>query len=446
MSRSIIEVDSAGPAGEFAKVRESATGIGPDFAAGQIIDCRLPADGAHVGDQVYQLMTSVQAIQDELDYTPAQGSPPAPLLLDDRAPRAQELPWEALRRNGQNFLALEDGRPMGRIAERTSGADELTSEPLYDAPLKVIAIISAAGIDGSDEWKQVYGGLKAKEARTPFRLHTIFTEDSVEQAIDAANDPAVSKARLVSDDPLVRRYDEVIASEINEFQPHVLHFFCHGMPGETPQLELATILDKNAGKQRGSILLDDGFFRDLAAERPNIWCVLLNCCHGATRRESCSLARRIVQIGFPVAIGMREAVQPRDAHVFCGELYRAIGEMLHDSFQGGNPTPRIDWVTALTEPRRRICTQRVQSMSNAHQVDEWAFPVIYVQSQPFRLKRPRPNLVAGELQELMSETLTLKNLRSELSQTGVPGGVIQEIDDRIADLVGQLSSNGGGPI
>lgn len=445
MSRTIIDVSPAGSAGEFIIVRESVTGGDP--GPGEVIKCKIPNGGTqqgHTGDLVYTLLSgAAPAVQKELDFQPAQGAPPAPIYINDLAPRAQELPWEMLRHSSQGFFALEGKRPLARIVEPTSGGDRKVTDPLYDPPLKVLAIISAAGIDGENEWRQLYGGLKSHEAQTPFRLHTLYAEDSVKQAIEEKNDPAVTTERLHSDDPLVSRYDEMIADEISRFQPHVLHFFCHGMPSETPELELATVMDKAAGRERGLIKLDANYFESLLKEVTCIWCVILNCCHGATRRESSSLARRLMEFGVPVSIGMREAVQPNDANVFCGEFYRELSNVLEKSFANNETEELIEWAMFLTEPRRKICTERVGTLNDAEQIEEWAHPVIYLKSQPFFLKLQTAGIGEEERENLLGELVTLRDSKQELLQAGIGGEVIAKIDERILELVDKLSASGG---
>lgn len=427
---------------QFAVVLESVAGY-PDAQEGGLIACRLD-EQSHPGDQMYNLFAQVVAIKNELDFLPADGATPAPIFLDDRAPIAQELPWETLRREDMRFLALEERRPVGRIAGTMAGPGAGHTMPVYNPPLKVLAVISAAGIDGVNEWKQLYEGLAENRDKTQFQLHTIYSEDSVKSAIEQASDHSLTMELLRTEDSQSRRYDDMLINAIRSFSPHLLHFFCHGMSGARPQLELATQREKLIDAERGSVLLDEGFFSALIKTEPNIWSVMLNCCHGAAREESCSLTRRIVEIGFPAAIGMREAIAARDAEIFCGAFYRAIGKLLHDRF-GGNGTgvgageqQEIEWVTALTEPRQRLCKERVNSIARAEEDAAWSLPVIYVRSEPFRLKRSE--LDEARVMSLIEEIRTLNESREQLGQSGVPQSVLTGIDDRIAELAAELTS------
>jgi len=442
-SRTIIQVHPMSDTQGFAVIDESIASHA-DAPTGGAINFQLNGSG-HPGDAVYALFAAVASIQKEMDFTPAPGQPPAPIYLDDRAPAAQELPWEALRRAGRGFAGLDAKRPVGRIAGTPSGAPAAFTANLYRPPLRVLAINSAAGVDGVDEWKQLYEGLKANRGQTDFCLHTVLADDSIRQAIEAAGDPALSYSWLHSADPLVRRFDDMLIDEIRRFNPHILHFFCHGMAAASPMLELATKSEKVTGSARGTVILDENFFTTVNPADTNIWLVVLNCCEGASRAESCSLARRIVEIGFPAAIGMRQAVEVRDATAFCGEVYRKIGDLLYKRFGQGGGKGEIDWVTALTEPRRRICVDRVHSVAMADQVMEWTYPVIYVRHQPFHLERPNPDLGPDTISELRTEIETLVAQREQLKVVGLPEGApadtIERINSRIDEVKTRLTGD-----
>jgi hypothetical protein len=186
--------------------------------------------------------------------------------------------------------------------------------------------------------------------------------------------------------PIANQTD--LLSRIDEFGPHLIHFFCHGSTafGQS-ELQLATFNDAGSNNSSVKLTIDDLLTN---AGVRDAWLVTLNCCEGgAATKEVHSLTHSLVSQGVYAAVGMMEAVDALDAHEFCKYFYPAIFMKLRVTLQtveSGN-IETLDWVSALYAPRVAIRDRHKDEKKLGRQ---WALPVLYVQPEPLRVRAPRP--------------------------------------------------------
>ena len=176
--------------------------------------------------------------------------------------------------------------------------------------------------------------------------------------------------------------------ELNEFGPHILHFFCHGSASHgLPRLEIATILDWMQGSETGSLKLSVSELQNMRA-LSDVWLVVLNCCEsGRAEEHTHSIAHMLVANVVPAAIGTLEPFDVSDADELCTGFYPLLfdelARSLHDD--NGDSWVELEWATALRGARRSLSEKHDNDPSNHR---EWALPVLYVRPQPWLLKKP----------------------------------------------------------
>jgi hypothetical protein len=192
---------------------------------------------------------------------------------------------------------------------------------------------------------------------------------------------------------------------IEDFAPHILHFFCHGSASlGVAQLEVATALDwMTTGKDTGSLGLGVDALSRIPAMK-QVWLVTLNCCEGGKAANNLhSMAHALVSYGIPAAVGMLEPINADDAHEFCEGFYQAIFRKLDTVLDGVavGKSAEVEWAEALRLPRGNLRENHANDPINHR---EWALPVLYVRPEVFYVRK---------LEELHL-------------QTGVVGGVAPE--------------------
>lgn len=351
------------------------------------------------------------------------------------APQAEDVPWETLFANG-SFLALDQRWPIGRISTQ----DLARAEPReFRPPLRVMAVLAAAGIDAMPQWVALREALAA--LRFPVEIRLLVAQDTLRAEATARN-----PANLTVTTGYVERSSDFLPAQITGFRPNILHFFCHGgISGGAALLDIAT-RGSFGGSERDGATFD---LRDFPAANPadDLWLVLLNACKGALPPEGASsLVSSLAARGVPAVAGMREAVTEGDAHAFCGGFYRELTRMLSRLDVTAEPV-RVDWCNAIFWGRREICDQHRGTSpcsAAAAQFREWTLPVMYVSSAPFVLRRPdrreetvkhygrRGVLPPEQRTALEAELQILRDLVAR--QLGAPSEVILQYQQRILTL------------
>lgn len=213
------------------------------------------------------------------------------------------------------------------------------------------------------------------------------SEDELIAAVNDAKLPGVS-ARPVPHD--VGGLQEAI----RQFQPHILHFFCHGTADGGGQLRIAIGNDILTGSPTSSIVMEVG---DLRACAPSVgdpaWLVLLNCCEvgNAGSPELSSLALRLLQQGvFGAVIGMREPVLDTDAARFTKAFYQGVLADVQQRIAGTRTGP-LRWPGLAVAGRIAVARHDAMSLSAAAALHKgWTLPVVFVAFGDFSLTVRQP--------------------------------------------------------
>lgn len=433
MARTVIQIRDEEPGQDRASLLVSASQVNGKKQGGPII---YPEDQS--GEWISQLFAGIDAIAAELAYTPHDGSPPVPLYFTDWSPASQEKAWESVSVKG-SFLALGGKRPVGRMLGSTAEIGK-SVERVYTSPLRLLLVISAAGVSGLNEWTQIYQGLKASQL--DFRIHAIVAEPDLIDLLKTLSDSAVTYEMLYSDNDLAARYDEMIHRSVVNFMPNVLHFFCHGVvKTNLPMIELATRKDHIMGAGRGSVLLGEELFENLRAGTSTIWLVVLNCCNGAVPKNGASLVKRVAEKGFPAVIGMQAEISAQSAAIFSGELYRTFAIAIKENLFGSNGSWAVEWATLLTKPRFQLCKDS-SGVPNAAEIKDWIYPVLYVCREAFTLVQKEVLAQGENRQNLLGMLQTFKSMRETLASAGAntPQAMLDAIDAQILQVTTKLAN------
>jgi hypothetical protein len=368
-----------------------------------------------VGTALYERLSVHPGVKAALDRIPnAKLNDPCPIYLQLTTPAAEVLPFEALFLPNHCFLALDDRSPIVRVA--MGNATDGVIERLCELPIRAAAVISAADrpVYEEGEWRALYQALT--ESSIDFRLLLLVGRTALCDMIALAPDPRVTVAVIDGD-------EEMLVRKICDFAPAVLHFFCHGRTTPEAYLEVGTRATHDLGDEPLYISHDH-----IRRASGSLLLVTLNACKGAAPvPDSHSLALGIAaRGGVPVVVGMREAIDARDANLFTGAFYQALlreFQRVLSSPQAESP----DWPSLMREPRDRLAHREGgPSVVAAAAHKRWSLPVLYMRPEELRLRR------SGNLEQL-GELQSLSDLRGKFSKDS-PAEMLAEIDRRIAEL------------
>lgn len=296
------------------------------------------------------------------------------LYFRHRGAAAESIDWETLYEqrgaNGQ-FLALSRC-PIGRVTRlplRNSGPHTIPK------PLRLMAIISALGESGVSEYQALRELVAdATASGKEIVLQVLTGEPAILDAPDV--DGAVVRPL-----PGVPGDARALQQAVGEFDPHVLHFFAHGVAEEgsgKKWLEFGLRPDWENGEAIGSLQLHEEQLANVLQAR-STWLVVLNCCNGGRAVETGPLARRLVEEAkLAAVIGMVAPVEPGDATLFTKGFYPGLFDAVQGLLDGA--TGSIDWAELLVKPRREILDANGGLADN---VRSWALPVVYALSAPY---------------------------------------------------------------
>jgi hypothetical protein len=400
--RTVLRIEPDGPDGLLRRLKvEEVAANRFDKIYGQPFDLKwdqLPAWGAagvevQYGKALYQALAKHPGVAEALNLTfqvqvPAGEVRPIYFYLD--APDAELVCWEALCNDVGESVALKAHWPIGRIANSPVAA-LANSRHDCTTPFKIMAVISALGDKPGDvsqktwdqgEWDKLYAAVQA--ARRPdFRIQVqaVVGQEELFGKIAGLGDADV---KVCAVPPSAFKLRDLIG----EFEPHLLHFFCHGKNDTAgPRLELARISDwdQDPAKWKSSVELRlDDFYQITCLNR--IWLVALNCCEGSKASPTePSLTHALVARGVPVAVGMLESVEPKDANEFSEYFYRAaltrLREIYEEVRQDGQDRP-IEWTMTLSDSRAAL---KGPGRKGKNDQPAWTLPVIYVRPSEFRV-------------------------------------------------------------
>ena len=388
----------------------------------------IDGDASQRGAALMQLLTSHKPVRTALEDVLRQAAtdPPQPLYVQVKAKSADALPWEQLYSPNHGFCALDRRWPVGRIVGRHHDVKDRG----FTAPLRIVAVLSAAGRSGVPQLEALLAALATPAARDlGVALHVLSGEAAVLERARTCGIPGVT-AEVLGASP------DLVARQITDARPHVVHLLGHGgAVDRVRMLALATTADFLAGEETGLVRLTAPLLAQaLAPCAP--WLVVLAACDTAEAAEGPGLAQDLVEAGVPAVIGMRRLVDLPDTDRFCAALYpellRTVGEAFAATEEGSART-EVDWASALTAPRVAL------SAPDPRQQDTWSDPVLYVQTQPLRVYREeRASGSPADVARLKGELDIWRERRATFDEATTDPVVLAEFDRRIAELKEEL--------
>jgi hypothetical protein len=261
---------------------------------------------------------------------------------------------------------------MGRIAS--------TYKPVpvrgFQPPFKVVAVLSAAGQDGSKQLDALLAA--AAQDADAVKLQVITGDEAIRDRAQAGG----------ADAELIAATAPELCTQIATAQPHVLHLLCHGqITAGVRTLRFARISDfDNDVKDFGSINVPVSDLA-MALKLCDPWLVVLAACQSAGGFDGGpgpAYAHALVNEGVAAVIGMRRLVDLSATNRFCAEFYPDVLTIVRKAVAPVAPGVSvheriIEWSEALTNARK------VMSNPDPSVVDSWLDPVLYVQGDDLRL-------------------------------------------------------------
>jgi hypothetical protein len=332
-----------------------------------------------VGQALLVELGQHEATQAALAY--ALLTPPdecCPVYLDlEGSETAAALPWEALFEPGAGFLALEDRWP---IARRAASMAPERGVRTFTAPIRLMAVMSAIGVSAAQEWAALRRAIRQSPTPAGLTLSLWVGEGPVAAQIEAdlqQDGLAGSVQFLTGANDLVRA--------LTDFDPHLLHLFCHGQGGTSPLLRLATRLEHERG-HGSSVVLEPLQLHSIGR---STWLISLNACEGASDSAGArSLAYLLTRAGCPAVVGMRNPVSSAVAAVFTYGFYSSLLSQLGKKLVAGEEVD-LELAAALGAPRRdlRDTHQAADPRASAAMYRDWTLPVLYVRRDPLVIEQ-----------------------------------------------------------
>ncbi|HEY6746752.1 MAG TPA: CHAT domain-containing protein [Mycobacteriales bacterium] len=350
-----------------------------------------PADAAlrTVGRTLYDAVAARPPLADTFAEA-LRVQPPAryPLFVEiDSASQVESLPWEALCGQDGTFLGLDERWAIGRMID--AARPPATPRDL-ELPVKVAAVLSALHVPAGSEWQALWDAV-GTVPDLPVELLVLASEDDLAETIAAVTPPAGVTVTVEQ----VPDSTEGLQQRIRAFNPHLLHFFCHGSAGRRqPYLQVAVRSDWVTATAH-SLYLEAAQFRDLTertSDRP--WLLVLNCCESAAagpRDNLQSLALMLVRdAALPAVVGMREPVSSTDASTFTRAFYTALLSEVDGRRAGTVPADEpLNWARYAVRARTTLLDRHPMPRTEAAEsTREWTLPVVYLRPDPFVITVP----------------------------------------------------------
>jgi len=335
------------------------------------------------GQKLFEALARSRDVADQLTAAlQARPDEHCPVYLRINASAGvEDLPWETLCSPGGDFLALDERWGLGRAVESiTATLPSYTFTP----PLRIAAILSCLDVKAAAELAALRDAIAtAPGLRTEMLVVT--SEDDLYQAITTEAPPGIRAAMVPT---TLRELHELVQA----FQPHVMHFFCHGTTAAEPHLLVATKENWITRSPESSLAVGAKEFRRFTQETaPPPWLLVLNACEsaaGAVQENLQSLASRLLYYGAaPAVVGMREPVLSGDANLLTTVFYRRLLSDLQSCPFAADET--VDWVVRLVVEVRNQLARKNPTLTldtAAASTKEWTLPVAYVSARPFTLQ------------------------------------------------------------
>jgi hypothetical protein len=398
--------------------------------------------GAYLLERLRTHPGVADAIADAL-REPLAGDPRPLYIRLTPSAMIEGLPWEALFAQ-DGFLSLDQRWPIARMGFEADIAPRALD---FSPPLRVFAVLAAAGVEALEEWNGLFDAFQA----LPFpSTVTVFVAEPA--LLEHLNGIVDDKVRVVAG--FVPPIGPDLVAAVRDARPNIVHVFSHGrVASGAPLLMIATRESWEGGG--GDLLLEAGQLADPAA-RDTLWLATMNCCKGAQAAEAGSLVYGLLKHGFPAVAGMREAIGESDANAFSRAFYRALVGLIAP-LAGEVDEVDLDLARALHAPRQVLCDLHRGDRScreAAPDLREWTLPVLYVRSGGIRIRfrgaAPAPadaaTVDALHLEQIRIETqLQLLRKLIENPAPGTPEAVLELIRPRVTELEDQLAGRTAGP-
>jgi hypothetical protein len=339
------------------------------------------ADAKARGEELARLLGRHRPTKQAIDQALGVDADTAPSTIYFRLamPAADALPWEQLYVEPRGFVALDARWPIARVARRVHEVAQRT----FEAPLRIVAVLSAADRDGVPQLDALATAIVAARLQgLAVGVHVITGDPAVTARVEELADPGVTVETIATDPVAVVR-------QIAAARPHLLHVLCHGgyaAPG-VMGLSFATRRDFLSRAKVGRVavsvdMVAAAFKREDQGEGP--WLVVLAACETANAAAAPSTAHELVNSGVPAVIGMRRVVDLSATDAFCTRVYPELLAMVAAAVAAadGSPHHRIEWAPALTAPRLAAAGGEPASE------DGWSDPVLYVQQEHLLVYTP----------------------------------------------------------
>lgn len=405
---------------------DPARGVPASFMGGQVGPQQM---GKFLADKL-ESHSQIRARLGALPGVLAADHEPFFVMLDKGA---EDIPWETLYL-GDLFLALDQRWPIARIACDTDTAERVRD---FQPPVRIMAVLGAAGVGAAPEWRALKNALS--NARFPVTLKLFVAEPDLLTSLQAKSDFKSLTVSAESVPPQLELLDRIV-----EFQPNVIHFFCHGDVGHGfPQLRIATSTSWKNPADDSTVYLEPSNLASSAKAAP-LWLVTLNCCRGAAAGSGHgSFAYSLVCCGVPAVLAMREVVAAKTAHAFAQGFYGSFAAMVSQIMATRDPT-EVDFSDTLLRPRVEICNAyegAAVGAQNAGTLREWTLPALYVGMGKFKLRyRPQADAEASKADDeaKAAARITLGILRRVVFGPGTPPEAIKEYEQAKAQLEATL--------
>jgi hypothetical protein len=423
-----------------------------------------------IGSSLAESLSKHPAIEHELKGVLADGGA-IYLRLDPAV--ADDLPWEALHTPNEGFLAFNRNWPIARVK---SVRRSVKTERMFVPPLKLFALLAPTGpnVPAHDEWESLYTALARSGLN--LKVKVLVCDDELKSRIDK-----IAEKENWIECGFVPEQAELFG-QIAAFEPHLIHFFCHGKASSPPFLQAGNRIDFKRN-QPGSVTMEASQISQRADPNENVWLVTLDCCETALQgsdstSRSRPFASSLVIDGVPAVIGMREPLDQAVATRFCGLFYSSFLADFKNEIKLARRQQRpakLQWASALFAARQELCsladkTKQVSVVAQA--AKDWTIPVLYTRPETFTLtiaddpqgiapiERPAANaplplhnpvngggggLTLSQKLQKASELQQLTGHRDQLAGSAalpetVRGPILAEIDARIAQLQKELGA------
>jgi hypothetical protein len=283
------------------------------------------------------------------------------MLLDVRAPELRLLPWELIR-TGKNSLAQQAWWPLVRW--------QASQQPLAEAaplqwPFRVLVVIGCSEDDKAIDWREELWALL--ESVSQLRREPGVGGDTIDllwHKIDVEFFECRLPKRIKDRDVGPK---EALEQRLTEFQPHVLHFLGHGVPGDATQKAALKLFDARPTVLENELLTTKELYGWLAPAPPRL--AIINACRTANLSDlegTWAVADALVDAEVAGVIGMQGDVRGDAAARFAAGLYAALTRGM-----------TID--SAVVEGRRRML------MTAPDDERDWALPTVVLRTLPERV-------------------------------------------------------------